>query len=82
MTSTTANSTAPLPNDYVVELLSETGKRHRLIGWGSDIDAARRCYDDTSKEYPHTWGKMRQGKQTIALRIPEAFVHEARRRKH
>jgi hypothetical protein len=81
MSCTEANIT-PLDDDYVVELLSEHGKRRAIIGWGRDIDAAHKCYDDTLRQYPHTWVRLRQGKQTIALRIPEAFVHEPRRRKH
>jgi hypothetical protein len=74
--STTAKCSAPLPNDFVVELLSEHGKRRALIGWGADVGAAHECYDATLKQYPHTRVRMRQGKQTIALHVPSAYVHE------
>ena len=62
--------------DYVIELLSERGKKHRILGWGSNINQAHECYDAALRDHPHTWVRMRQGRQTIAVRIPEAFVHE------
>ena len=49
----------PLPEDYVVELLSEHGDRDRIVGWGPDVDAAHQCYDDTVKKYPHDTVRLR-----------------------
>ena len=41
--------TKQLYEDYVVELLCEHGNCDRIIGWGRDADAARKCYDATVK---------------------------------
>jgi len=62
--------------EYVVELLSEHGKRRAVIGTSSNADAIHDCYDEALKHYPHTIVQMRQGKQIIALHVPSAYVHE------
>ena len=67
--SSTANSTSPLPDDYVVELLSEHGKRRCLIGWADNVHAARECYEAAMVQYPHTMIRLRQGKQPLALKL-------------
>lgn len=69
----------PLPEDYVVELLSEHGDRDRIVGWGPDIDAAHQCYDDTVKKYPHDTVRLRQGTQPIALSTRDSFVPRSRK---
>jgi hypothetical protein len=67
-----------LSDDYVVELLSEQGDSDCLIGWGPDVGAARRCYDATVRQYPHTKVRLRQGAQPIALRVPNCSVPRSR----
>jgi|RhiMetStandDraft_4_1073278.scaffolds.fasta_scaffold682104_1 hypothetical protein len=64
----------PLPEDYVVELLSEHGDCDRIVGWGPDVDAAHQCYDDTVKKYPHDTVRLRQGTQSIVLSMRGSFV--------
>ena len=78
----TETSSAPLPDDYVVELLSEHGKKRRILGWGSNVDQAYERYDAALRDHPHTWVSLLQGKQIIAVQVPEAFVHEPQVRKH
>jgi hypothetical protein len=80
--STTETSSAPSPDHYVVELVSEHGKKRRILGWGSNVDQAYERYDAALREHPHTCVRLRQGKQIIAVRVPEAFVHEPPGREH
>jgi hypothetical protein len=61
------SSSAPVTEDYVVELLSEHGKRRALIGCSSNADAIYECYDYALRAYPHTTVRMRQGKQTTGF---------------
>jgi len=79
--STETNS-APLPDDYVIELLSEHGKKRRILGWGSNVDQAYEHYDAALREHPHTWVRLRLGKQIIALHVPQAFIHQSPGREH
>ena len=67
----------PLTEDYVVELLSEDGACDRLVGWGPDVDAAHRCYDETVEKYPNDTVRLRQGTQPVALRTRTSFVSSA-----
>jgi hypothetical protein len=64
----------PLTDDYVVELICEHGDCDRIIGWGSDLDAAHQCYEATVRKYPHTTVRLRKGMQLIALRMRSSFV--------
>jgi hypothetical protein len=54
----------PLPDDYVVELLSKR-KCHRTIGWGPDLDSANKCYNVILTTYPRTTVRLRQRTQAI-----------------
>jgi|GraSoiStandDraft_39_1057311.scaffolds.fasta_scaffold496432_1 hypothetical protein len=75
---TTANSSA----EYVLELLSEHGKRRAELGRGSDGKQAHRAYVKVCNKYPHNRVLLRQGNQIIAYRIAGRFVHEPHDSKH
>ena len=66
----------PSSADYVIELLSDRGKRQAILGRTSNGYLAHECYEAALRDYPYTCVRMRQGKQTIAMPIPERFVHE------
>jgi hypothetical protein len=70
---------SPLPDEYVVELLSEHGDCDRIIGWGPDLGAAHQCYHETARKCLHTAVRLRQGTQAIALRIPSSFLPASRK---
>ena len=61
--STTANSSS----EFIVELLSEHGKRRAELGRGDDCKQAYQAYDKACRKYPHNGVRLRQGNQTIAL---------------
>jgi hypothetical protein len=75
-------ATAESSSTYVIELVSEHGRRRCILGSGNDCENAHKIYDQACREFPHTRVRMRQGKQTIALRIPQIYVHEPQGSEH
>jgi hypothetical protein len=55
--SATANSSA----EYVLELLSEHGKRRCILGSGSDVDEAWIAYEEACEEHAYNGVRLRQG---------------------
>jgi hypothetical protein len=70
--------TAESSSTYVIELLSEHGKRRCILASvaisSNGCELAHDAYDEACRRYPHTHVRMRQGKQTIALRLPHMYV--------
>jgi hypothetical protein len=66
-------STANSSTEYVVELLSEHGKRRCILGSGDDCEQANGAYDVACRKFPYNLVRLRQGPQTIALSVPHLY---------
>jgi hypothetical protein len=60
--------------EYVIELLSETGKRRLKIGSYASIEDALRAFDVAENEHLYADIVLRQGKQIFEYKMRRRYV--------
>jgi hypothetical protein len=60
--------------EYVIELLSETGKRRLKIGSYASIEDALRAFDIAENEHQFTDIVLRQGKQIFEYKPRRRYI--------